>query len=908
MLFVFVIDTSASMARKFYLQSADGQSGKQGVSRLDAAKAAVEQFIRSRQKVLDQEANEQSNGEQTGDQYTKRRPSRSLTLFGLRKSEEEDVYLLIKSGTTPKLRDSSNQTRKEGRKDAFEHLENSIDPASHVVIGWQDPQSQFTHALRQLQVETAGSMRTAIAHAFGLLALARLGVGIDHYGRGWLPSKSGRTFLPGVVVVLSDSHFNRSRHEDDSTSSAFESFFSQYLTSKKMNIVDQMSRYLDRHSSCITAQKPCLDGELSLGSDQLQDFIDSSHSTAYLSDADKNSLKQGINLSKCCHRWDQRLYSILMVDDEPTKNGEYPDVNVPWNKSENLSLCSLSRATGGYFHIANSMTAACKVLSKIATKFSAKIQFGPLVSFVMKESGKEKQHILRKQLYARYPGSSYWPVPEEFDDRTGEVSRESSHPLLEVDTEENKLQCSAEVIRVVIRDLQLPFDAYDLQRSSLTDAIVDTYTTKQRESNSDCSTLWTVKLPASKKQTTDPFGIICVSEDPIIRHKTRDKQGQGLTVMLLMLPWNFPWLFSLLWRIVRPYQQLPTELDHQYIRSIVDREDLPMGWIESFREYVSSLPIYCRKFLITGLRKFGLEKYIDSPKRAAYKHVFTAAESYLRTAGLEQKQLQENDSAAEMESSDISSVGSKSSRSSSLQQIEAVHPFTKYYFSGAGIGRIHPSKRARDGEKKNLLRPARSQEQEDTLHMVPINSMSNYIPKLAAKQRLRDPVNLDDNATTELERGWIHFGNPYCRLKERQSKQASVDIGQAEEMENVDKSIDAEAKTEAAFLFSSDATDSGKFDTEEAESQLNITYRQEGTPRSIQSTSTNEHIDMLEDIRKDGILRRNIARRISEFSRHQHPRKKYRAVCRTLHRDKIPKKYLRIFARRSSGLVQSQEI
>eukprot|EP01138_Halocafeteria_seosinensis_P013683 gb/GECG01013974.1/.p1 GENE.gb/GECG01013974.1/~~gb/GECG01013974.1/.p1 ORF type:complete len:895 (+),score=105.60 gb/GECG01013974.1/:1-2685(+) len=892
MLFVFVVDTSPSMARKFCLENSHGQ---QGVSRLDAAKAAVEQFVRSRQKLNNPSvALGTSMGGETGgnDIFTKKQPKRSLTSFGLRNSEDEDVYLLVKSGTQPKLKEAVGKDV-QNHNGGLESLESPVDPSSHVVVGWQHPQSMFTHAVRQLQVDTGASMRSAIVHAFGLLSLARLAVGVDHFGRGWHPSKSGRTFQPGVVLVLSDSYFKGNR--PSKSSPGLDNFFTKRLDSKEeASLVQEMSQYLDQPRSSQAHGPSSVHGELTLDSSHVRSFIDYSPLTASLSKSDRHYLKQGMGLSKCCHRWDHRLYSVIMVDDEAYEAKRLAEVNIPWNKLRNLSLPALSRATGGYFHIAESMTNACKTLSKIATKLSSKTQFGPLVSFVSEISSDNSLKVLRKQVYARFSGTSYWPIPEEFNESG--VLRRSSHPLLYVDCEPQSLVSASEAIKVATRDLQFPFDGYDLQRSALTDKMVDLHTQKVKEGATDRSTLWSVKSYSSSEGSNVPFGVICVSEDPVIRHKTQDSPtSQGITVMMLILPWNFPWLFSLLLRLVRPYNESLSSAGSQFVRSLVERNELPMGWMESFREYVQSVPSYYRKFLANGLKKYSLDRYVDTENKAGYRKVFASAESCMKSAAIEQGQAENAQETTQQGVSDASSVGSMSSRSSHVKQWEAVHPFAKYHVSTAAPQQTIGGKQRK--QDWHLLHPADSQEGVDEEHMVPMHEMSNYIPRLASRKRLRDPNNFDDTATTELERGWIHFGNPYSRLTERRNRKPSFTDSDKGEMANVDKSLDAEAQTEAAFLFKDESMIDAKFENDEAESQLATTYEQEkGVSSSQSSDKTISDVAFFKAIRFDTPLRRKISRGLPDITNSRGSSSMYQLLGRAFQHDEIPPEYLRVLA------------
>lgn len=492
----------------------------------------------------------------------------------------------------------------------------------------------------------------------------------------------------------------------------------------------------------------------------------------------------GADLTFEPYRWDQRLFTVALKL-SATMNGGKSQPAVP------TDLMALSEATGGMLYMPTSKPAVEQSIDQIIMKLKA----GAVVKFKCDAQDGEADFPVTRNIIAPIPnGKEYcWPVAEAFwlDRNTVALPTREAHPtLVFTRTVENAIEAATS--HMLLDTLKFPADNYVLETP-----INPTPGRGQR---------WLVYVQGSRGdgRLGDPIGML-----------RAPSSGSGVSspnAMLVLLPYNFPKLFSLLVEVARVYQASGQNINSATGSWMFQAKAMPSSWREAFTTYLSACPIYYYAPLKKALRKYNLHDMVPEVQDSGRSYQIS---NYLNR--LREQAIAESDSNNKLFSrasrADATSSGLTSSRNSgvpdaspsaspissrdlngssqsdtaldaiasmSLEDLRSTYQKSKtLFFEKSSKHQFQvalPRVTASTDEMVPLkLAPSWRAVEEDEKHQQPIDVMSDYESRLVKKEALRNPLaeaEPDEDTPTGLRRRQLCFnlGNPY---KKSTSKQAS---------------------------------------------------------------------------------------------------------------------------------------
>ncbi|RLN94478.1 hypothetical protein BBJ28_00006208 [Nothophytophthora sp. Chile5] len=491
----------------------------------------------------------------------------------------------------------------------------------------------------------------------------------------------------------------------------------------------------------------------------------------------------GADLTFEPYRWDQRLFTVALKL-SATLNGVKSQPTVP------TDLMALSEATGGMLYMPTSKPAVEQSIDQIILKLKA----GAVVKFRCEPLDGDMEFPTTRNTIAPIPnGKEYcWPVAESFwlDRNTASLPTREAHPtLVYCRTVENAIEAATS--HMLLDTLKFPADNYTLEMP-----INPTPSRGQR---------WLVYVQGSKGdgRLGDPIGLL--------RSIGTGPGNFSSNAMLVLLPYNFPKLFSLLVEVARVYQASGQNINAASGSWMFQAKAMPSSWREAFTSYLSSCPIYYYAPLKKALRKYNLHDMVPEVQDAGRSYQIS---NYLNR--LREQAIAESDSNnklfARPSRSDASNPMAGAARSGfadsspsaspvpnrdgngtsqsdssldaianmSLEDLRTAFQKSKTLFfekpSKHHFQVTLPRVTASTNEVMSMkLAPSWRAVEEDEKHRQPIDVMSDYESRLVKKEALRNPLaeaDPDEDTPTGLRRRQLCFnlGNPY---KKSTSKQAS---------------------------------------------------------------------------------------------------------------------------------------
>uniref|UniRef100_M4B1N6 Integrator complex subunit 6-like beta-barrel domain-containing protein n=1 Tax=Hyaloperonospora arabidopsidis (strain Emoy2) TaxID=559515 RepID=M4B1N6_HYAAE len=477
-------------------------------------------------------------------------------------------------------------------------------------------------------------------------------------------------------------------------------------------------------------------------------------------------------------RWDQRLFTVALKL-SATMKGQ-PTVPV--------DLMALSEATGGMLYLPTSKSAVEQSIDQIILKLKA----GAMVKFKCENMDGETEFPMMKNIIAPIPSAKEfcWPIAEAFwlDRNTAALPTRDAHPTLMYSrTVETAIEAATS--HMLLDTLKFPADSYMLETS-----ISPTPGRGQR---------WLVYVQGSKGdgRLGDPIGIL--------RAPGSSPGTPSSNAVLVLLPYNFPKLFSLLVEVARVYQASGQNINSASSMWMFQAKAMPSSWRESFSSYLNGCPIYYYAPLKKALRKYNLHDMVPEVQDSGRSYQISNFLNRLR-----EQAIAESDSNNKLFSrasrSDLASSasGSRSSgipessqsaspvacrdlgatsqvgtnldaiASMSLQDVRAAYQKSKALFFEKSSKRHFQIAlpRATDTKVPLKLAPGWRAAEEDEKHRQPIDVMSDYEARLIKKEALRNPLaeaEPDEDTPSGLRRRQLSFnlGNPY---KKSSSKASNV--------------------------------------------------------------------------------------------------------------------------------------
>jgi integrator complex subunit 6 len=103
-----------------------------------------------------------------------------------------------------------------------------------------------------------------------------------------------------------------------------------------------------------------------------------------------------------------------------------------------------------------------------------------------------------------------------------------------------------------------------------------------------------------------------LAADPIgfLRQNITSSSSNNSGSMLVLLPYNFPLLFSLLVEAARVFQASGQNINSGSSTWMFQAKAMPSSWRESFTSYLSGCPLYYYAPLKKALRKYNLHDMV----------------------------------------------------------------------------------------------------------------------------------------------------------------------------------------------------------------------------------------------------------------------------------------------------------
>lgn len=494
----------------------------------------------------------------------------------------------------------------------------------------------------------------------------------------------------------------------------------------------------------------------------------------------------GAELTLEPYRWDQRLFTVALKL-SATMSGIKGQPRVP------VDLMALSEATGGMLYMPTSKPAVEQSIDQIISRLKA----GAVVKFKCEAlEGEVEYPVTRNIITPIHNGKEFsWPVAEAFwlDRNTIALPTREAHPTLVYSrTVENAIEAATN--HMLLDTLKFPADSYVLETS-----IKPTPGRGQR---------WLVYVQGSKGdgRLGDPIGML-----------RAPSSGPGIfssNAIFVLLPYNFPKLFSLLVEVARVYQASGQNINSATGTWMFQAKAMPSSWRESFSAYLSSCPLYYYAPLKKALRKYNLHDMVPEVQDSGRSYQISSYLNRLREQAIAESdnnnklfaRTSRNDTSNAVRSSGVpesspsappnenkDTTGANSMDATldavanmSLQELRAAHRKGKALFFDKRSNlqfqvALPRATTLQDDAVPLKLMPSWRAVEEDEKHCQPIDVMSDYESRLVKKEALRNPLaeaEPDEDTPSGLRRRQLCFnlGNPY---KKSSSKVSNVYQGEA---------------------------------------------------------------------------------------------------------------------------------
>lgn len=386
-------------------------------------------------------------------------------------------------------------------------------------------------------------------------------------------------------------------------------------------------------------------------------------------------------------------------------------------------------------------------------------------------------------------GKEYcWPVAEAFwlDRNTVSLPSRDAHPtLIFRRTVETAIEAATN--HMLLDTLKFPADNYMLETT-----LSPAPPRGQR---------WLVYVQGSKGdgRLGDPIGFL----------RAAPSAGSSSNIMLVLLPYNFPALFTLLVEAARVFQASGQNINSTSGTWMFQAKAMPSSWRELFTSYISGCPIYYYAPLKKVLRKYNLHDMVPDVQDSGRSYQIS---NYLNR--LRDQSIAESENNNKLYARPVSTTGARNNgggvpepspsasplatrdndfsldavANMSLQDLLKAHHKSKRSFFDKPfrnalqlpLPRVSTSKAGEDGAPSSLrLAPSFRAAEEDEKHRQPIDVMSDYESRLIKKEALRNPLGdpePDEDTPAGIRRRQLCFnlGNPYKKNATKVSERCIV--------------------------------------------------------------------------------------------------------------------------------------
>lgn len=478
----------------------------------------------------------------------------------------------------------------------------------------------------------------------------------------------------------------------------------------------------------------------------------------------------GADLTLEPYRWDQRIYTIALKLSATTGVRAQPSVPT--------DLMALSEATGGMLFMPTSKPAVEQSIDQIISKLKA----GAVVKFRCEANDGEGDLPVSRNVIVPFPNTKefLWPIAESFwlDRNTVSLPPREAHPTLVFKrTVEGAMEAATN--HMLLDTLKFPADSYGLEN-----ALSPAPPRGQR---------WLVYVPNSRGdgRLGEPIGFL------------RAGSSSTASPMLVLLPYNFPALFSLLVEAARVYQASGQSINSPTMSWMFQAKAMPSSWRESFTAYLSTAPLYYYAPLKKTLKRYNLHDLVpevhdsgrsyqisnyltrlrdqantenESINKANAKYSRVDLMTQAKPIGAVDSLLQPNasgsqashvsDALGNMSLDAMMQMYNKSSKTMFSKPLRLPTPAAPRRLTLQPLLSVAPDTTLK-------LRPSLRANEEDAKHQQPIDSMSDYESRLIKKEALRNPLgdpDPDEDTPAGLRRRQLCFnlGNPYKKTSKQQ--------------------------------------------------------------------------------------------------------------------------------------------
>ncbi|OQR94812.1 integrator complex subunit [Thraustotheca clavata] len=288
-----------------------------------------------------------------------------------------------------------------------------------------------------------------------------------------------------------------------------------------------------------------------------------------------------LDLTRQPFRWDQRLFTFAVQLSAESLTSKAPAMNPPY-------FSSLCEETGGTLHMFTNGRVTKPMLEKEVESIIARMKPGVLVKFACEATEGEEFAATTNTLTPSVTlNREYtWPIPEAFwvDRNTTNLPLRDAHPTL---TYRRSVESPTESAtnQLVLDTLKFPTDTY-LIESTLNPV-------PPRGSR------WMVYMVNSKGdgRLGEPFGYL----------RTTAASSVSAATHLVILPYNYPVLFSLLVEAARQHQGAAVNPANPWF---FNAKVMSASWKDAFSTYVLSCPIYYSLPLRKILKRYNLHDLV----------------------------------------------------------------------------------------------------------------------------------------------------------------------------------------------------------------------------------------------------------------------------------------------------------
>ncbi|ETW01678.1 hypothetical protein H310_06299 [Aphanomyces invadans] len=358
-----------------------------------------------------------------------------------------------------------------------------------------------------------------------------------------------------------------------------------------------------------------------------------------------------LDLTRQPFRWDQRLFTIaVQLSADITSTKANTAVNPPF-------FSSLCEETGGMLHLFNNGRVTKASVEKEVDVVIARMKPGVLVRFQCDASPASStggpsgaidtdtfgmtKNVLSTA--ANVTREFVWPIPEAFwvDRTTTSLPLRDAHPILTFKRSVES-QTDSATNQMVLETLKFPADSYQV------DNVLNPAPPRGAR--------WLVYMVGSRSEGRigEPFGFL----------RTTTTNGVSVT-RLIVLPYNFPVLFSLLVDAARQHtaNPNPSPTNPWHFQS----KTMTASWRDAFSTYLSSVPCYYHMPLRKVLKRYNLHELVPDTPDSGRSYQVTNHLTRLKDIAM---------TAADSDRQPLSSTRSNSSHSSPASSA----PSSPYHF------------------------------------------------------------------------------------------------------------------------------------------------------------------------------------------------------------------------------------